>query len=324
MGLSTLEYFPWRFLYLVMLYVCRYGKFIHIYICLFVNIHLLCNYYILAVYLLYKVTTFFSPMFFLLFLRNVIDHQNTYNWHAWYISWVQWHGMVNEFSSSMVRNFIHVVHISFHAVHILLYIPKTFFQHHFLVGMANHIMCTFASEFSINFLCIDGYDNSLPGCSSHEVFANTFADFFMNQIEIIRSQFKQSNLYTPPSQNCANLTQFRPISDEKTLQILNSMQETTCDVYLWKINFLIAFTGVLFRTWTQIIKKSLLNGSFLQSWKKAVTRLLMKSCELHREFKNYQPISNLLFISKWTAKTVLLQLSTFFGDQIILATYQSA
>ena len=120
----------------------------------------------------------------------------------------------------------------------------------------------------------------------------------MNKIEIIRSQFEQSSLYTPPSQNCANLTQFRPISDEKTLGILNSMKKTTCDVYLCKINFFMAFTGVLLRTWTKIIKTSLFNGSFLQSWEKAVIRLLIKSCELHREFKNYQPISNLLFISK--------------------------
>ena len=166
------------------------------------------------------------------------------------------------------------------------------------MGIANHITCTFASEFSINFLCIDAYDNSLPGCSSHEEFANKFADFFMNKIEVIRSQFEQSSLYTTPSQNCANLIQFRLISDEKTLEILNSMKKTTCDVYLCKINFFMAFTGVLFRTWIKLIKKSLFSGSFLQSWKKAVIRLLIKSCELHREFKNYQPISNLLFISK--------------------------
>ena len=121
---------------------------------------------------------------------------------------------------------------------------------------------------------------------------------FMNKIEIIRSQFEQSSLYTQPSQNCANLTQLRPISDEKTLGILNSMNNTTCDVYLCKINFFMAFTGVLLRTWTKIIKTSLFSGSFLQSWEKAVIRLLIKSCELHREFKNYQPISDLLFISK--------------------------
>ena len=85
--------------------------------------------------------------------------------------------MVNEFSSSMVRNFIHVVQISFCVVHILLYIPKTFFNTIYFVGIANHITCTFASEISINFLCIDAYDNSLPGCSSHEEFGNKFADF---------------------------------------------------------------------------------------------------------------------------------------------------
>ena len=135
--------------------------------------------------------------------------------------------------------------------------PKHFFNIIYFVGMANHITCTFASEFSINFSCIDAYDNSLPGCSSHEEIANTFADFFMNKIEILRSQFEQSNLYTAPSQNCVNLTQFRPISDEKSLKILNSMQNTTCDIYLCKINFLMVFTGVLLRTWTKIIKKSL-------------------------------------------------------------------
>ena len=62
---------------------------------------------------------------------------------------------------------------------------KHFFNIIYFVGMAYHITCTFASEFSINFLCIDAYDHSLPGCSSHEEFINKFADFFMNKIEII-------------------------------------------------------------------------------------------------------------------------------------------
>ena len=237
----------------------------------------------------------------------------TVTWHSEWVFLPLWWGILFR------RSKYHFVQYIYFCIS-----PKHFSNIINFVGMANHITCTFASEFSINFLCIDGYDNSLPGCSIHEEFANTFADFFMNQIQIIRSQFKQSNLYTPPSQNCGDLTLFRPISDEKNPKILNSMQETTCDVYLWKIKFFMAFTGVLFRTRTQIIKKSLLSGSFLQSWRKAVIRLLIKSCELHREFKNYQPISNLLFISKWIAKAVLLQLSTFFEDQNLLATYQSA
>ena len=73
-------------------------------------------------------------------------------------------------------------------------------------------------------------DNPLPDCSSHEDLANNFADFFIEKIEKIRSQFQQSRLYTPPSQKCKNMTQFRPISDEETLKILNNMKKTTCDV----------------------------------------------------------------------------------------------
>ena len=68
---------------------------------------------------------------------------------------------------------------------------------------------------SLNFLYIDAYDNSLPGCSCHAEFGNTFADFFMNQIAIIRSQFKQSSFYTLPSQKCANVIQCRSVSDKK-------------------------------------------------------------------------------------------------------------
>ena len=156
------------------------------------NVHWLCTYYIFTVYLLYKLTTFFSPMFFLLFLRYVIYHQHTYNWHACYISWIQWYGKVNELPSSLVRNFLHVVHILLCVVHILLYIPKTFFNIIYFVAITYYITCTFASEFSINFLCVDAYCNSLPGCSSHEEFINTFADFWMNEIETMRSQFEQS------------------------------------------------------------------------------------------------------------------------------------
>ena len=115
----------------------------------------------------------------------------------------------------MVRNFIHVVHISFCVAHILLYISKRFFNIIYVVGIAHHITCNFASEFSINFLYIDAYDNSLPVWSSHAEFGNTFADFFMNQIAIIRSQFKESSFYTLPSQKCANVIQCRPISDKK-------------------------------------------------------------------------------------------------------------
>ena len=120
------------------------------------------------------------------------------------------------------------------------------------------------------------------------------------------------------------MTHFRPISDEKTLKILNNMKKTTCDVDPCNMNFLMEFKGILLGTWTKIINKSLLSGYFLQSWKKAIIRPLIKSSKLHREFKNYRPISNLSFISKLIEKAALLQISTFFEGQNLLPTYQSA
>ena len=83
------------------------------------------------------------------------------------------------------------------------------------------------------------------------------------------------------------MTHFRPISDEETLKILNNMKKTTCDVDPCNMNFLMEFKGILLGTWTKIINKLLLSGYFLQSWKKAIIRPLIKSSKLHREFKNY-------------------------------------
>ena len=102
---------------------------------------------------------------------------------------LMWHGggffflSGEEFSS-------YGAHIIF-VVHILLYI-QTFFSIIYFVGIAYYITCTFACEFSINFLFVDGYCNSLLGCSFDEEFINTFVDVLMNELETMRSQFAHS------------------------------------------------------------------------------------------------------------------------------------
>ena len=62
----------------------------------------------------------------------------------------------------------------------------------YFVSITYYITCTFACEFSINFLFADTYCNSLLGCSSAEDFMNTFADVLINEVEIMRSQFAHS------------------------------------------------------------------------------------------------------------------------------------
>ena len=59
-------------------------------------------------------------------------------------------GRADEIPSPMGRHFIDMVQKSFFAVCVLLYLPKTFFQHMNFVGIASHITCTFLSDYSIN------------------------------------------------------------------------------------------------------------------------------------------------------------------------------
>ena len=140
----------------------------------------------------------------------------------------------------------------------------------------------------------------------------------------VRSQSQQSNLYTLPSSNCATLPHFWPITQKETPEITNTMKKKICDIDPCNIHFLMEFKGVLLSTWSKIINTSLLNGSFLQPWKKPVVRLLIKTSKLDREFKNYWPISNLSFISKSIERAALLQLSTYFEDQNLLPFHQDA
>ena len=67
------------------------------------------------------------------------------------------------------------------------------------------------------------------------------------------------------------------------------MMKTTCDIDPCNIHFLMEFKEVLLSTWTKIINTSLLNGFFLQPWKKAVVRPLIKSSKLGRNQKPIDP-----------------------------------
>ena len=134
----------------------------------------------------------------------------------------------------------------------------------------------------------------------------------------IRIQFQHSNLYTPPSRNCATLTHFRPIIQEQILEILNSMKKTTCDTDPCNIHFLIEFKEVLLSTWTRVINTSLLYGPFLQPWEEAVVRPLTKSSKLDRGLKTIDP--SITYLSS-PSQLKRLPLSTFLQSSRIRIYY---
>ena len=78
------------------------------------------------------------------------------------------------------------------------------------------------------------------------------------------------------------------------------------------------FKETLIGTLTKVINISLCTGQYLDEWKIAVVRHLIKGPNLDTEYKNYCPISNLSFMSKLIENTAQTQLMTHFTDENVL------
>ena len=72
--------------------------------------------------------------------------------------------------------------------------------------------------------------------------------------------------------------------------------------------FLLKFKEILVDAITTITNQSLTTGQFLDDWKVAAVRPLIKDANIRTEFKNYRPISNLSFLSKIIEKAAQVQL----------------
>ena len=79
-------------------------------------------------------------------------------------------------------------------------------------------------------------------------------------------------------------------------------------------------TGII----TEIINVSLTTGQYLDEWKIAVVRPLIKGPNLDTDFKNYCPVSSLAFISKLIEKAAQTHLMTHFIEHNLLPKHQNA
>ena len=73
-----------------------------------------------------------------------------------------------------------------------------------------------------------------------------------------------------------------------------------------------------------ITNQFLTAGEFLDDWKVAAVRPLIKGPNMDTELNNYRPISNLAFLSKIIEKAAQVQLQKHFDHQSLLPNNQSA
>ena len=86
------------------------------------------------------------------------------------------------------------------------------------------------------------------------------------------------------------------------------MNPTTCIMDPCNTRFLLKFKETILDAITTTVNQSLTTGTFLDNWKVASVKLLIKGPNLDIELKNYRPIRNLSVLSKIKEKAAQSQL----------------
>ena len=164
----------------------------------------------------------------------------------------------------------------------------------------------------------------MPSTGSPSDVPDTFADFFLNKIKKIREQFQNQSTKAKYSRNCSKITSFQSLDKNEICNIIKEMNPTTCMTDPCDTRFLLRFKETIIDAITMIVNQSLTTGEFLDDWKMAIVRPLIKCPNLDTELKNYRPISNLSFLSKIVEKAAQLQLQEHFDQHLLLPKHQSA
>ena len=117
---------------------------------------------------------------------------------------------------------------------------------------------------------------------------------------------------------------FLPLDREEILNIIKKMNPTTSIMDPCNTGFLLKFKDIIVDAITTITNQSLTTGEFLDDWKVAAVRPLIKDPNIRTEFKNYRLISNLSFLSKIIEKAAQAQLQKQFDEQSLLPNHHSA
>ena len=152
-----------------------------------------------------------------------------------------------------------------------------------------------------------------------------FASFFSNKISKIRDTFASSGSFTdapdsvPPAFNA-----FMPVTEEEVYKCISESPTKSCSLDPIP-TFLLKDCLDILSSITKLVNYSLIEGSFPNSFKKAVVTPLIKKASLPRDdLKNYRPLSGLCFLSKLVERVVARQLMPHINNNKLDNPHQSA
>ena len=140
--------------------------------------------------------------------------------------------------------------------------------------------------------------------------ANNLLQFFMDKMKMIKVNFENYELFTPPSNHLNHkLEVFNEIPTEEVKKIIMESKPTTCGSDPIPSTVVKHHLNTLLPIITRIINWSLRTGSFHKVWKRLIIIPLQKKVGQDTEYSNYRPVNNLPFLSKIIEKAMILQLN---------------
>ena len=114
------------------------------------------------------------------------------------------------------------------------------------------------------------------------------------------------------------------MTENQVKLIIKNMKSKHCELDCIPMHILKEMMPVVLPTIMKIVNLSLSKGIFSEQWKTAILKPLLKKLGLDLINSNYQPVSNLSFLSKLVEKFMWLQLSNHCQDHGLLPDYHSA
>ena len=164
----------------------------------------------------------------------------------------------------------------------------------------------------VNNLTDNDRERVLPTAKNDEVLANNFLHYFQQKIEQIRSKFttqrEQKKSRVDP--NIQQLSSFHPTTEEELRKIVSAHGIKCSPDDPLPAEVLSSNIDALLPYWVEIVNLSLQIGK-MDKMKSAVILPLIKelsSMTDTEEYKNYRPVSNLVFIGKLVERVVDIRL----------------
>ena len=166
-------------------------------------------------------------------------------------------------------------------------------------------------------------ENPMPKAKSDEELAKQFADFILEKIQKIRKMFQDITPLQTQESDIPKIRSFSPMTENQFKKIIMEMQSKLCELDPIPTT-LLEVLHIVLPTITKIANLSLCQGEFCSAQKTATVHPLLKKLGLDLINKNYQPVSNLLFLSKIIECCMLSQFIDHCAEYNLLPSYQSA